>query len=330
MVCIDELADGLAKTIFSLRGSWSLAFCAWYTARLNCLAYAWAIAVSLVHLLRWANWRLVSGAPHVLDPQKDVVMVTGASGGLGLLVAAIFAERGFKVAAVDSRPARMNVASHHFTCDITEEKQVNELIPQIEKKMGSRPLVLVSCAGVAVGGSFLNLDSDEIRDCIDTNVLGTLWTVRSVLPHMISNGRGTLVGISSSTALASPAEAGVYAGSKAAILAFYESLRHELSRTGIKILCAVPGQLDTPMFASVNTPSRFLAPVCPALDMAERIVNSVLQGSQGMMLHPLYVRLLPVIHAVLPVAIVDFLRSLIGIDRAMRTWEKGIKDKKNK
>lgn len=322
MVSVDELADILSQTIFSLRGSFALVFCAWYYQKLEYLALAWTTLISIIYLLRCVNCRIVWGKKPEYDPKKDVVMVTGSSGGLGLLITALFVDRGFKVAAVDNRPAPIDVSSSQFLCDVTDEKQVQKVILEIEKEFGSKPLILVSCAGVAIGGTVLNTESDEVKTCIETNVLGSLWALRAVLPHMTSKKRGAVVGVSSSTALASPAGAGIYAASKAAVLTFYESLRYELRHSGVKVLCAVPGQLDTPMFASIKTPSQFWAPVCPAIDIAEKIVDSIIQGRQGQLVHPLYVRLLPIILAVLPTAIVDLLRRFFGIDQAMQTWKK--------
>lgn len=113
-----------------------------------------------------------------------------------------------------------------------------------------------------------------------------------------------------------------YTATKAGLLAFHASLRAELGTStdpaaeSIKTILVTPGQLDTPMFQQLKTPSNFLAPVVPPVDLAKAIVDMIDSGWSGEISLPLYATWGSIIPA-LPASIQKILKGLSGMDAAM-------------
>lgn len=330
MITIDQLWEILSLTVFHPKGAWSLFAIQYFNRgfranRVTLLLAALAILVSIRFLLGFLNkWLINAQAPRKLDPKSDRVVVTGGSRGLGLLVCALYSSRGIRVANWDYRTPPIDLAHiTHIKVDISDPEQVLAAEQKTRALVGV-PSVVVLCAGVAVGGSLADKTVlEDLRTCLATNVIGTLAVARAFLPDMLTANVGNIIAISSSTALAAPAKAGVYASSKAALACLFESLRHELRNTGICVTVVTPGQLDTDMFAKVKTPNRFLAPVISGVDLARHIVEAVDTGRRHPLCMPLYTRLLP-LSMLLPEGLVDFMRDWIGVDRAMDTFEPAI------
>ena len=113
-----------------------------------------------------------------------------------------------------------------------------------------------------------------------------------------------------------------YTASKAALLAFHASLRAELAYSShpyakdIQTILVAPGQLGTPMFENIKTPSKLLAPTVEAVDLAKEIVNMIDSGESGEIRLPYYSQWAP-IFSVLPVGLQAVFRSWSGMDNAM-------------
>lgn len=125
----------------------------------------------------------------------------------------------------------------------------------------------------------------------------------------------------------SPAD---YAASKAALRQMHSSMTADLVEyEGIKTLLVTPGQLSTPMFAGVETPNSFFAPVLEPVDVAKEIIAAIDHGTGGEICMPLYGQWLPLMYA-LPVSSQKVVRYLSGCDRGMDTFvgRKGLESKK--
>ncbi|KAF3935915.1 hypothetical protein ABW20_dc0106746 [Dactylellina cionopaga] len=107
---------------------------------------------------------------------------------------------------------------------------------------------------------------------------------------------------------------------EAAVRLLHESLTAEISQyQNIKTLLVCPGQISTPLFDGVETPSNFLAPVLEPVDVAKEIMAAIDSGTSGTLEFPLYARWITVMH-VLPISIQKLLRWLSGCDDAMKTF----------
>jgi short-subunit dehydrogenase len=134
---------------------------------------------------------------------------------------------------------------------------------------------------------------------------------------MLKLNRGSIITISSVLSSIAPAQLSDYAASKAALKSLHSSLTAELStHPGIKTLLVTPGQLSTPLFYGVKTPSNFLVPVLESVDVAKEIIAAIDGGLGGHIAMPVYAQWIAVME-VLPASARRLLRWASGADRAM-------------
>lgn len=171
------------------------------------------------------------------------VLVTGASKGIGAIVARAFAERGCTLGLVArSAPDTASVPGdghESFAADVGDAAAIARVVEEF------RPDVVVANAGIAHYRPFHELDVAQAEEMTRINWLGTLYTVRPALPQMIAKGRGHVVIVSSGAGIRAFPDASVYGATKAAQRGFAGALRHELDGTGVSVTCVFPGQLAT-------------------------------------------------------------------------------------
>lgn len=325
---IDALVKIFSLTLGSFKGAGGMVIWSWvnysdmsrdlfHQARITYCFAIWFLILIFLKMLAFLNSAFVDEwgmDDWTLNPQTDTIVITGGSNGLGLLLTAMFSAHNFKVHNIDISKPEMDVSQTTFQkCDISDSAQVSKVVAAIS----DRPAVLINCAGIVGGslGKFETLDPANIAKVIGTNILGSMYSTQAMLKYHKESFK-MVVGISSSTALCGPAYAGIYASSKAAVRTFYESLRHEL-RPKVRVMCVTPGQLDTRMFADIDTPSDFLSPVVSAVDLASSIFDAVVRGRQGEMCTPFYAKLLPYAQC-LPQSIIDIMRRSVGVDEAAK------------
>lgn len=151
---------------------------------------------------------------------------------------------------------------------------------------------------------------------------------------MLKEGRGTIVTVSSVLGHLGAANLSAYTASKAALLALHQSLRAELDQNPdakeIKTILVTPGQMGTQMFAALQTPSNFLAPVVTPAEIGKAIITMIEKGESGEIALPLYSRYIQVL-GVLPVGMQRLVRRWSGLDKAvgrMRETRQEINEKK--
>lgn len=182
------------------------------------------------------------------------------------------------------------------------------------------PTILINNAGIVHTKSILDSTAEEVEQTFRTNTFSHFNTLRTFLPHMIREGRGTIVNVSSVLANLGAANLSSYTASKAALLALHHSLRAELAQLPeakeIKTILVTPGQMATKMFESVKTPSNFLAPIVTPADVGKDIIRLIEKGESGEIALPLYARYIQIL-GVLPVGVQHLIRKWSGIDRAI-------------
>ncbi|KAL3959867.1 short-chain dehydrogenase/reductase family protein [Purpureocillium lilacinum] len=286
-------------------------------------AFAWATLVSLGWAAAAVNRRVAYGAPREVDLGEEVIVVTGGASGLGMLVAEVYGMRGATVAVLDVNEMENGEARGvtYYKCDVSDKAQVARVAAEIEKDLGT-PTVLINNAAIVVGKSFLNLTLDDIDTSLGTNLLGPFYCLKAFLPALIRSGRGgTIVNVSSVIGHLGAARLTDYAAAKAGLTALHRSLAAELRETHpeIRTVLVTPGQVSTPLFYGVQTPSAFLAPVVEPVDVARDIIAAVDAGTGGWAAMPLYARWVDW-YNVLPAGVQVLARRLSGIDRGMRTF----------
>lgn len=294
-----------------------------YTHTAMQVTIAWASLLTLIYILGLISNRIAYGAAREVDLSDEVIVVTGGASGLGALIADVYGMRGANVAVVDVQNAEEDKVEEkgivYYECDVGDRKQVEEVRKKIEDDLGT-PTILINNAGIVNGKPLLELSPEEIERTFRVNTLSHFHTLQTFLPGMLASDRGTIVTISSVLAHLGAANLSDYAASKAALLALHSSLRAELARNpqaqNIRTILCTPGQLSTPMFARVRTPSSFFAPVVAPVDVAKEIIKMVDRGESGEIAVPLYARWIGWL-GVLPVGVQSIVRAWSGVDAAM-------------
>ena len=182
--------------------------------------------------------------------------------------------------------------------------------------------MLIHCAAARINGLPLRqLSSLAFQKTIQTNLLAAVNVYQLFLPRMLTapNG-GTIVTVSSVLGQLCAAGLADYSASKAGLSALHRSLEAELRVSGddakVKMILVESGQIATPLFESVTTPSRFFAPVLEPVQVAQAIVSAVDSGRGGVIRLPAFAMLVNW-YAVLPASVQRLARYLSGIDSAV-------------
>ncbi|KAL8697779.1 MAG: hypothetical protein Q9201_006938 [Fulgogasparrea decipioides] len=160
---------------------------------------------------------------------KEIVVVTGGSDGIGKLLALLLAETGAKVAVIDIQPLTFEPPSniHFFNCDITSPSIVSSTAVSIRSELGT-PTVLINNAGIGAGLPILSTTDASVQKVFDVNILSHFRLIREFVPAMVAANHGTIVTIAS-VAAGTPAPQMVpYACTKSAAAALHEGLAAEL------------------------------------------------------------------------------------------------------
>ncbi len=186
-----------------------------------------------------------------------VVIVTGASSGIGLETALAFAREGARVvlAARNETKLREVVNAHPewrdrflvVPTDVTKDEDVQRLVATTVAKFG-RVDILVNNAGVGMRATFADTPLDDVRSLMDVNLYGPIRCIQAVLPQMRQQRAGQIVNVGSVLSMVVAARNSAYCASKFALLALTDALRIELHGTGIEVISVLPAYTDTPFF----------------------------------------------------------------------------------
>jgi dehydrogenase/reductase SDR family protein 7B len=197
----------------------------------------------------------------MLDLRDRVVLITGASRGIGRATALEFARSGSRVAltarnadalaGVRTDIAAMGGHAIVLPADIRDAQQVRALVAETAAMWG-RIDVLVNNAGVTYRRSLAEMTEDEIREILAANLLGTIWCIREALPHLIAQGDGHIVNVSSILGKRGVPGQAVYSASKFAVLGLSEALRTELASRGVTVTAFCPSSTRTAMNLSIS------------------------------------------------------------------------------
>lgn len=182
--------------------------------------------------------------------EGKVAVVTGGARGLGAALARGLADRGARVALVDideevvSAAARLGEGHTGHRVDVADRTAMENLAETIVSSHG-RVDLLINNAGVAVAGTFEETPHQAVEWLMGVNFWGVLHGCRAFLPHLRAQPEAHIVNVVSSFAWLGFPGKSAYAASKAAVRAFSESLRAELSETKVGVTLLFPGPLDT-------------------------------------------------------------------------------------
>jgi NADP-dependent 3-hydroxy acid dehydrogenase YdfG len=192
-----------------------------------------------------------------------VVVVTGASSGIGEATALAFSKAGARVVLAARRTERLDAIVARIekgggkalaaTCDVTRPDQLEMLRVVTEEVFGPTD-VLVNSAGMRGGGELTTLTYDRIEEHVELNVLGVMFATRAFLPEMLARGKGHVVNLGSLAGrFATPGNA-IYGATKHAVVAFSEAMNYETERRNVFVTSVNPGFVDTEGFPQGDLP----------------------------------------------------------------------------
>jgi len=192
-----------------------------------------------------------------MDYKDKVVLITGASSGIGKEAAIQFAKKGSKVILVARRKQKLeqiaddlkksNISTLICECDVSDKLQVEKMSKLVLEKYGSVD-ILINNAGFAIYGSVFDLTTEEIESQMATNYFGMVYCIKNFLPSMLEKKSGHIVNVASVAASFGLPGIASYCASKFAMLGFSEGLKHELKGTGIGITVVSPIMVRTNFF----------------------------------------------------------------------------------
>lgn len=186
-----------------------------------------------------------------------LVLITGASSGMGQAMAQQYAQQGWRLALVARRrqaieswlsPLGISADSYViYSCDVSDADAMVAMAQECMACQGV-PDVIIANAGISIGvNTSERADLDVMARILATNVLGAAATFGPFINAMVARGWGTLVGIASVAGIRGLPGHGAYCASKAALISYCESLRGELRPSGVKVITICPGYIATPL-----------------------------------------------------------------------------------
>lgn len=173
--------------------------------------------------------------------EQKVILITGATSGIGFDAARFFAEKGHKVYGTGRKPEEGGWGFEMLTMDITDDAAVAAGFERIKQEAG-RLDVLVNNAGAGMRGAIEESKPEDAMKLFDVNVAGPLRCIRAALPMMREQGGGTIVNVSSLVGLIAFPWSGIYSASKFALEGMTQALRIEVAQFGVRVFMVNPGR----------------------------------------------------------------------------------------
>ncbi|MFJ9131277.1 SDR family NAD(P)-dependent oxidoreductase [Streptomyces sp. NPDC102340] len=192
--------------------------------------------------------------------EGKVVLVTGASSGIGQATALALSKAGARVAVGARRAERLKALAEDapgevlpLELDVTDRQSVNDAVAATVEHFGTLD-ILVNNAGVMLSSPILGADTTEWSRMVETNLLGSMYMVHAALPHLLAS-KGAVVQVSSTSGRTASATSGVYAATKFGINAFAEALRQEVTELGVRVVVIEPGFVATELASHITDPA---------------------------------------------------------------------------
>jgi NADP-dependent 3-hydroxy acid dehydrogenase YdfG len=191
--------------------------------------------------------------------EGKIVLVTGASSGIGQATALALSKAGARVAVGARRADRLEALAQEapgeiltLKLDVADRQSVQDAVDATVEHFGALD-ALVNNAGIMLSGPILGADTTEWTRMVETNLLGSMYAVHAALPHLLRS-KGAVVQISSTSGRTSSAMSGVYSATKFGINAFAEALRQEVTEQGVRVVLVEPGFVATELAGHITVP----------------------------------------------------------------------------
>ncbi|MGO4567316.1 SDR family NAD(P)-dependent oxidoreductase [Rhizobium sp. 2YAF20] len=216
---------------------------------------------------------------------KGTALVTGASSGIGAIYAQRLAKRGYDLILVARNAERLGALATRLTqetgrtiesiaADLNDKSDLHRIESVL--KTDASITLLVNNAGVGGTAPLLQADVDKMEAMIDLNITALTRLTYAVVPGFVARGGGSIINIASIVAIAPEVLNGVYGGSKAFVLAFSQSLKHELADKNITVQAVLPGAIATEFWEIAGMPVEHLP--TEIVMSTEDLVDAALAG----------------------------------------------------
>ncbi|KAJ4398859.1 hypothetical protein N0V85_006174 [Neurospora sp. IMI 360204] len=222
------------------------------------------------------------------DWDKEIVLVTGGSSGIGQNVVQGLLERNPRttVVIVDYAPLRWTPPKgakiHYYQADLTKSDLIRSIAARVREEVG-HPTVLINSAGTARGSTIMEGSYGDVESTLRTNLTAPFLLTKEFLPEMVRNNHGHIVNMCSISAYIPPPYIGDYAASKAGLQMLHESLQLELKHVHkakrVRLTLAIPSFIQTPLLGGSHPgQNNFLFPLLHVRTVSEEIVDSLYSG----------------------------------------------------
>ncbi len=264
------------------------------------------------------------------DVAEKIALVTGASMGMGKMVAARCARDGAKLVLWDINSEEMdktlgelrsiNEEVYGYTVDVTDTEAVNSTAEKVRNDVGPVD-ILVNNAGIVAGGNFLDVPIEKHLKVIDVNTDAVMACTYALLPGMKEKKSGHIVNMASAAGLMGVPGVSSYSASKFSVVGFTEALRMELRKEGfnnIRTTIVCPSFVGTGMFEGVKPP--MFTPLLHPPEMADMIYEA-LRKNKKIIKAPAMVKFIPFMKAFFPPNVFAAITESTGTHKAIDTWK---------
>jgi len=176
---------------------------------------------------------------------SKVVLITGASSGIGKSIATFLTEKGYNVYGTSRNPKNIeNFPFKLIALDVLKVDTINAAVNFIVKEEGKLD-ILINNAGMGITGPIEDTPTDEMRAVFNTNLFGAIDVMKAVLPQMRKQNSGTIINVTSIAGYMGLPFRGLYSATKGALETITEATSMEVKPFGIKVTCVAPGDFAT-------------------------------------------------------------------------------------
>ena len=187
---------------------------------------------------------------------KHLVIITGASSGIGAATAKLFSSHGHPLLLIARRVEKLEALNLPNTIcakvDVTDYDAFKWAIADAERRFGDAD-ALVNNAGVMLLGDIAEQDPIEWKKMYDVNVMGVLYGIQAVLPHMIKRQHGTIINIGSIAGRKTFPNHAAYCGTKFGVHAITENVREEVAEHNVRMVTIAPGAVETELLSHTTS-----------------------------------------------------------------------------
>jgi short-subunit dehydrogenase len=248
-----------------------------------------------------------------INLSNKVVLLTGASTGIGRELVKKLAKEGLKIAILSRRKELLDALLNEvdgnsriisYKCDVRNFNEVQNVYEQIKKDLGELDIAILN-SGVSYRISESVFEIEKAREIFDTNFFGVVNFIQLLKDDFIKRKSGVIVGVSSLADSRGFPSSGFYCASKAALTIFLESLRIELKKNNISVITVRPGFVRTPM----TDKNEFYMPFLMEPDKAAEIIINGIKKNKRVIQFPFLLTLMVRMLRILPNGIFEFFAS---------------------